>query len=249
MRALLIQAGHLLLADLRQEFRHAELLWSALFFSGVVLVILGLALQSIPEAAQSKSIPGALWVGVAFTGALALGRLYDREREGGMLSALLCSPVDLLALYLAKVMFGTVLLTICALIYLPGLAFMMQGGGALLSAWPTATLILVLGCFGYSAIAALFAAALARDGAKSLVLSMILYPISTPVLLTALVATQRLIEGDSGVSTAIAQLAAIVVALFALACFLFESMLAPGRTAAKNEPASSPQERSSPSRP
>lgn len=229
MGVLLAQAAILFRSELRQELRHTELLWTALFFSGVVLVILGLSLSGVPSDAQARTIPGALWLGVAFTGALALSRLYDRERQGGMLDAILCSPFDPLALYLAKVAFGSVLLLVCAVLYLPGLALLLEGGPVLLEQWPASLAVAALGCFGYSTIAAFFGAALVRSGTKSLLLSMILYPLSTPVLLTALVATQRILQGDPGVGSAIAQLAAIDVALFALACLIFESMIAPGR--------------------
>lgn len=237
MASLFAQALLLFRSELRQELRHTELLWTALFFSAVVLVILGLSLSAVPQAAQLRTIPGALWLGIAFTGALSLSRLYDRERQGGMLAAILCSPFDPLALYLAKVGFGSLLLFLCGALYLPGLAVMLEGGAVLLERWPVALGIVALGSAGYTIIAAFFGAALVRSGGKSLLLSMILYPLSTPVLLTALVATQRLIDRDPGVESAIAQLAAIDVALFALACLIFESMIAPGRKASASRSA------------
>ena len=52
---------------------------------------------------------GILWIAIAFSGTLALGRTFERERQSETLRALLLAPVDRPALYVGKLA-GVVLL-------------------------------------------------------------------------------------------------------------------------------------------
>ena len=47
---------------------------------------------------------GILWVAVAFSGTLALGRAFERERQGETLRALLLAPIERPAVYLGKLL-------------------------------------------------------------------------------------------------------------------------------------------------
>src|SRR5690606_13043471 len=82
-----------------------------------------------------------------------------------------------------------------------------------------------LGCLGYAAIGTLFAAGLATAGGKNVLLSVILYPLTTPVLLFALVATQRLLDAHPELWNTLAQMAALDLALIAIGSWLFEAVL------------------------
>jgi heme exporter protein B len=63
-------------------------------------------------------------------------------------------------------------------------------------------------------------------------LSVILYPLTSPSLMWALVSTRALLEGHPDLSTYLAQLAALDVLLLVLGGWLFESVLVgPGRKA------------------
>ena len=57
------------------------------------------------RAADSSDVgAGILWIAVAFSGTLALGRAFERERQSETLRALLLAPVDRPALYVAKLL-------------------------------------------------------------------------------------------------------------------------------------------------
>ena len=45
---------------------------------------------------------GILWIAIAFSGTLALGRTFERERQSETLRALLMAPIDRPALYVGK---------------------------------------------------------------------------------------------------------------------------------------------------
>ncbi len=211
--------------DLRQEARRLELVATAGFFTLVVVVLFALAFFGLGEEVQRKAIPGMVWLAVAFVGALTLTRVFDREREAATLAALLAAPVDRLAIYLAKLTVTVTVLLLCAALLVPGLGLLFPDAGVF-AADPIALVVLVLlGCLGYAAIGTLFAAGLASAGGKNVLLSVILYPLTTPVLLFALVATQRLLDAHVELWNTIAQMAALDLALVAVGAWLFEAVL------------------------
>jgi heme exporter protein B len=116
-------------------------------------------------------------------------------------------------------------LLLCSGLLLPGLGLMFPAA-EVFGADPLASIVLVLlGCLGYAAVGTLFAAGLATSNGKNVLLSIIVYPITTPVLLFALVATQRLLDGHPELWSTIAQMAALDLALIGIGAWLFEAVL------------------------
>jgi heme exporter protein B len=211
--------------DLRQEARRLELVLTASFFTLVVVVMFALAFFALDGAVQRKAIPGMVWLCIAFVGALTLTRVFDRERESNTLAALLAAPVERLAIYFSKLLVTLVVLLLCSALLLPGFGLLFPSS-QVFDADPIAALVLmVLGCLGYAAVGTLFAAGLATGSGKNVLLSVILYPLTTPVLLFALVATQRLLEGHPELWATLAQMAALDVALIGVGAWLFETVL------------------------
>lgn len=219
------QAWLLARNDLRQELRDLELVATAGFFTLVVLVMFGLSFASLGVSAQPLVIPGILWLAVAFVGSLTLTRIFDRERESDTLRALLTAPVDRLAIYVAKASVTLLVLVGCCLIVVPGLVLLFPAAGALAER-PLQTLTLVvLGCLAYAAVGTVFAAGLATTSGKNVLLSVILYPLTSPVLMWSLVSTRALLENHPDLSIYLAQLAALDVLLLVLGGWLFEAVL------------------------
>lgn len=211
--------------DLRQEARRLELVLTAGFFTLVVLVMFALAFFSVDEAVHAKAIPGMVWLCIAFVGALTLTRVFDRERESATLAALLAAPVDRLAIYLSKLAVTVLVLLGCGALATVGLGLLFPAAGVFGADWAAMAVLLVLGCLGYAAVGTLFAAGLATSGGKNVLLSVILYPLTTPILLFALVATQRLLESHPERWATLSQMAALDVALIAVGAWLFEAVI------------------------
>jgi len=219
------QAWLLAKNDLRQELRDLELVITAGFFTLVVLVMFGLSFAALGRSVQSLAIPGMLWLAVAFVGSLTLTRIFDRERESDTLRALLTAPIDRLAIYIAKASVTLLVLLGCCCVLVPGLV-MLFPAAIVFAERPVQTFALVtLGCIAYVAVGTLFAAGLATSGGKNVLLSVILYPLTSPALMWALVATRALLEEHPDVSIYLTQLAAVDVLLVVLAGWLFESVL------------------------
>ena len=211
--------------DLRQEVRRLELVVTAGFFALVVLVMFAVAFMGLPEASAPRAIPGMLWLSLAFVGGLTLTRVFDRERESHTLLALLAAPVDRLAIYLSKLGVTLVVLFGCGVMLVVGFAFVFPAGiGFAVRPLETACL-LYAGCLGFSAIGTIFAAGLATSTGKNVLLSVMLFPLSMPILLFALVATMRVLEGHPDTWATIGQIFAVDLLMLGAGAFVFESVL------------------------
>ncbi len=96
------QVYWLLWKDLLLEIRRRESLISMFFFGVVILFLFHFSFE-IPRERVADMAPGLLWLAFIFTGTLGLNQLFQVERENQCLEALLLSPMDRGALYLAKV--------------------------------------------------------------------------------------------------------------------------------------------------
>src|SRR5215208_4181317 len=90
--------------DLVIEVRSREVVYGTLFFavSCVLVFAFGFVRDGRPV---EDAAAGILWIAIAFAGTLALGRAFERERQGETLRALLLAPAPRPAVYLGK-LFG-----------------------------------------------------------------------------------------------------------------------------------------------
>ena len=111
--------------DLLIEFRSREIVYTTLFFAVSVLLVFSFSFVREGVAVEGAA-PGILWVAIAFSGTLALGRAFERERQNETLRGLLMSPAERPALYLGKL--GGILLLLVAVevVIVPLVAFMFQ---------------------------------------------------------------------------------------------------------------------------
>src|SRR5262245_12318062 len=101
MKAFLRVAWLVVRKDLTVEIRSFEILSTTLFFA--VMVVLVFSFGLIKEGRAPDDVAAAiLWISIAFSGTLALGRTFDRERQNETLRALLLAPADRPALYVGK---------------------------------------------------------------------------------------------------------------------------------------------------
>jgi heme exporter protein B len=136
---------------------------------------------------------GAIWLAVTFAGVLALGRLWQRERDDGTLDALLVSPVDPSAIFAAKALalLGFLLAIEVVLVPVAALFFSFD----LTDSIGGLVVVALAATPGIAATGTLFGAMTTRTRARDLVLAVVLFPLLTPSLLTAVVATRELLMG------------------------------------------------------
>src|SRR5947207_14912137 len=89
--------------DFAIEVRSWEILTTTLFFASSCVLVFAFAFVKEGRAVEDAAA-GILWIAIAFSGTLALGRTFERERYGETLRALLLAPAPRPALYVGKLL-------------------------------------------------------------------------------------------------------------------------------------------------
>ena len=197
--SILRQAARVAGKDLRIELRSREILYTMAFFGGLLAVIYTFAFPSDDRAIRG-SIPGMLWVTIAFTGTIGLGRAFDRERENDTMRALLLSPAPRLAIFLGKAIgifaLVTLVTVVCTL-----LLSLLLGVSFFEHPLPLACALL-LGALGFSNVGTVFAATLLKVRSRDVLFPVIVYPLLVPMFIMGLYATDYLIAEKPNVAAA-----------------------------------------------
>jgi len=177
--------------DLTVEVRSLEILSTTLFFAITVVLMFsfGLVVDGRPLNDVAAAI---LWIAIAFSGTLALGRTFERERHNDTLRALLLAPADRPALYVGKLTGILLLLALVQVVLVPlvGLLFgapIFEHGFHLLA-------LLAGGTVGFTAVGTLFAAMLVRARSRDVLLPIMLYPMTVPVMIAGVRGTAALFQ-------------------------------------------------------
>jgi heme exporter protein B len=178
--------------DVRVELRARERMNAMLFFAALVLFIFNFALG--PDRERLREVaPGLLWLAFLFTGMLGLGRSFQAERENECFEELLLTPGDRESLYFGKLAGNILFMVMAEALILPLFAILYN-----LDIWrwlPGLMLVAVLGTVGFSTIGTLLAAMTAHLRAREVMLPLLLFPLTVPVILGAVHATDALLAG------------------------------------------------------
>ncbi|HOT96562.1 MAG TPA: heme exporter protein CcmB [bacterium] len=188
----LAQLYTILRKDLLQELRGKEIITAMLVFSLTVVVIFNFVFD--PGSTEMRAAaPGILWVAFVFASNLGLARAFAREQENAMMQGLLLCPVDRSTLFAAKVIGNVIFITVVELITLPVMVVLFDL--AIGSVWPLLIAILLLGTFGFATVGTLFSAISANTRSREVMLPIMLFPVSVPVILAAIKSTAALLDG------------------------------------------------------
>ena len=185
--------------DLLVESRSREVVYTSLLFAMSCMLVFAFGLvkegQVVTDAAAA-----ILWITVAFAGTLALGRVFDRERQNETLRALLLAPASRASIYVGKLLGVLALLLMVEIVIVPLVALMF---GARLFAYPLMMMgLLAVGSVGYAAVGTLFAAMLARSRSRGALLPVLLYPITVPVIIGGVRGTAALLQPEADLAMA-----------------------------------------------
>ena len=193
--------------DLVIEARSRELAYTTLFF-GVSVVLMFSFSFVVEGVALTDAGAGILWVAIAFSGTLALGRTFERERQADTLKALLLSPVERPAVYLGKLAGVLLLMLLVEAIIVPLVALLFQ---APIHRAPLLLIgLLVTGTLGFAAVGTLFAAMLIRAHSRDVLLPVLLYPITVPLVIAGVRGTASIFAPEPNLAVAQAWLSMLV---------------------------------------
>jgi heme exporter protein B len=171
--------------DLRSEWRTRENLSAMLVFGLLVVLIFNFALELDIQARESLSA-GVLWVTFAFAGTIGLNRSMAAEKDRGCLDGLLLAPVDRSVIFFGKAISNLVNMLLLEIIILPVYSFLYQ----VPVFQPGFLLVVFLGSWGYVAVGTLLSAMVIQVRTRDILLPILLFPLTLPVLLAAVKASQ-----------------------------------------------------------
>lgn len=179
--------------DLTIEVRSREILYTTLFFA--VSCVLVFAFSFVRDGRPLEdAAAGILWIAIAFSGTLALGRTFERERHGETLRALMMAPADRPAIYVGKLLGVLAVMATVEAIVVPLVGLMFQA--PILARPLLLVALLVTGTLGFAAVGTLFAAMLVRARSRDVLLPVLLYPITVPVIIAGVRGTAALFQAD-----------------------------------------------------
>jgi heme exporter protein B len=213
--------------DFAIEVRSLEILSTTLFFAVSCVLIFSFAFVQEGQAIDNAMVASAiLWIAVAFAGLLALGRIFERERYGETLRALLMAPAPRPAIYVGKLLGMMLLLSVTEALLVPMIALLFQA--ALFDRPLLLAGLLVAGTLGFASVGTLFAAMLVRSRAREVMLPILLYPVTIPVLIAGVRGTSALLQTEPSEPMAmmwLGLLASFDVVFVTLALWTFEPLM------------------------
>jgi len=211
--------------DFAIEVKSREILYTTLFFAVSCVLVFAFALvregRAIDDAAS-----GILWIAIAFAGTLALGRTFERERYAETLRALLLAPAPRPAIYVGKLLGIVALLALAEVVLVPLVSLLFSA--ALFTRPLLLVGLLLSGTIGFASVGTLFAAMLVRSRTRDVMLPILLYPITVPVIIAGARGTSSLLQAvpdEPAVLMWIALLVCFDVVFVTLALWTFEPLM------------------------
>jgi len=193
--------------DLRVELRSREIIYTTVFFAMACVLVFAFAFVRGGRAVEGAA-SGILWVAVAFSGTLALGRGFERERQAETLRALLMAPIERASVYLGKLFALILLMILIEIVLVPAVGLLFQ---APIGQAPGLLVALLLaGTVGFGAVGTFFAALLVRAQSRDVLLPVLLYPFAVPVLIGGVFGTAALFAPEPNVDVARMMLAMLI---------------------------------------
>ena len=211
--------------DIRVESRSREMLYTTTFFAASCVLVFSFAFVRSGRPVVGAEA-GIIWVALAYAGQLALGRAFERELHQDALRGLLLAPVERAAIFVGKLL-GIMLLMVvveAVVVFFVALFFspeFFDYGRHFIS-------LRVGGTIGFACVGALFAAMLARSQSRTVLLPVLLYPITVPVLIAGVNGTLALIQAEPNLDLArfwLALIAFFDVVFMTLALWTFEPLM------------------------
>lgn len=180
--------------DLTSEFRTREMILSMCLFAFLILIIFNFAF-GVDFIESSDSVSGILWVAFIFAGLLGLGRAFGAERDRQTLPGLILTPINAWGIYLAKMTGVFIFMTMMEIFTIA--IFTILFNFSLTPYLLPLSLILFLGTLGFTTVGTIFSAMAATLNARDVILSILVFPITVPIILASVKATGGILDGGS----------------------------------------------------
>jgi len=184
------QVWGIVLKDLAVERRSRELLTAMFVFALTVILVFSFSFELRVERVHEVA-PGVLWVAITFAAMLGLGRSFVLERDQGCLDGLLLAPVERSAIFMGKMLGNLVFISVVEIVALPIYLALFD-----LPFRPLLLAVVPLGTVGYASVGTLFSAMAVHGRAREVLLPVLLFPVTIPLVIAAVKLTGGLFDAQ-----------------------------------------------------
>jgi heme exporter protein B len=205
--------------DLYSEFKTKQVLVTMAIFAGLVILVFSFAFD--PQNNTTKAvIPGVIWVIIVFSGILGLNRSIISEQRNDTMQSLLIAPMDKSSIFLGKMLANLAMMLIVEIVALPFLFLLFDF--KITGSFGYFILVLFIGTFGFISIGTFLAVLASNSKSSEMLLPLLLFPITSPILIGAVQATKIILTNIEKLPSAIAwiQLIGAYDVIFFVLCFL-----------------------------
>ena len=200
--------------------RSLEVLLSAALFAVVLITLFVFSGFADARIAQTAA-GGVLWVSIAFVGTVIFARTIARDRESGILDALILVPGVVNALFVSRITTNLILLAAIEVLLLPASLLVFAP-----EALQHVHLLLVpvaLGTAGFCVLGTVLAASLAASSIRDVLLPIVLFPLCIPLMIAGVQTTRHVLTAGtlSGTIDWLAMMAAFNITFAVLGRWLF----------------------------
>ncbi|MFW9890435.1 MAG: heme exporter protein CcmB [Candidatus Thorarchaeota archaeon] len=224
--------------DLVIQMRKRFEAFAMFLFAIIAVFVLGLVLSSstfiIPDSAIRRQVmnevgSGMLWVVVFFTGMFGFSPVFISESDTGTLKGLSLAPIPGWSVYLGKVIYGFVLMSVVEIFLVP-ISMGLLGFSFYRGISPLLTLItFILGTVDLAAVGAMASALTMPAESKATVYPIVYFPTATTALVLLVEITRMLVIGIPIVGPSIFELLILlsghVFAMVVLSAAVFQFTL------------------------
>lgn len=205
--------------DILSELKTKQILVTQIIFAGLVIVIFSFAFD--PSSNMTKAvIPGIIWVIIVFAGILGLNRSFISEQRNDTIQGLLVAPMEAASIFLGKFIANFMMILIVEIVSIPFLFLLFDF--KMLGSIPYFILVIFVGSFGFVSIGTFLAALAANSKSSEMLLPLLLFPITSPILIGVTQATRIILSDMSKLSSALAwtQMVTAYDVIFFVVCLL-----------------------------
>ncbi|MGG3560981.1 heme exporter protein CcmB [Neobacillus rhizosphaerae] len=205
--------------DLYSELKTKQILVTQIIFAGLVIVVFSFAFDPANNTTKAV-IPGVVWVIIVFAGILGLNRSFISEQRNDTIQGLFVAPMEAASIYLGKFIANFIMILVVELVSIPFLFLLFDF--KFFGSIPYFILVVFLGSFGFIAIGTFLAALSANSKSSEMLLPLLLFPITTPILIGVVQASRIILTNMEKFSSALAwiQLVTAYDVIFFVICIL-----------------------------
>lgn len=188
------QITALIKKDILSELRTKEMVISMFLFVLLIMVAFKSAFGEFSDFSDYAG--GLLWIAFLFTALLGLNRSFVHEKDEGCLEGLLLAPVDRPNIFFGKMLGNFIFLSIVEIIAVP--LYLVLFNLSIKGNPLTFVAAILLSNIGICAVGTLLSTISVNSKMRDMLLPLIFLPLSSPILISAVVSTNRIMAGAVG---------------------------------------------------